>query len=141
MEPDSEVGVAWCYLQVKLCDPCLSALSVPSWPKKRHINTLPLLSLGSNVPESESERQSVTSDAGDTGPGVLQDVASTSTHTEWIAATDKYVSPADISFTATAAIMQPCDLTGDSHTIEFFRSPTMLLIYLLIRQINMPCNT
>ena len=24
---------AWCYLQVKLCDPCLSALSVP-WPKK-----------------------------------------------------------------------------------------------------------
>jgi len=25
---------AWCYLQVKLCDPCLSALSVPPWPKK-----------------------------------------------------------------------------------------------------------
>ena len=32
---------AWCYLQVKLCDPCLSALSVPPWPKKRYINTLP----------------------------------------------------------------------------------------------------
>jgi len=54
-------------------------------------------------------------------PGVLQDVASTSTHTEWIPATDKYVSPADISFTATAAIMQPCDLTGDLQTIEFFK--------------------
>ena len=25
---------AWCYLQVKLCDPCLSALNVPPWPKK-----------------------------------------------------------------------------------------------------------
>jgi len=24
-----------------LCDPCLSALSVPPWPKKRYINTLP----------------------------------------------------------------------------------------------------
>ena len=36
---------AWCYLQVKLCDPCLSALSVPHWPKKRYINTLPFLSL------------------------------------------------------------------------------------------------
>ena len=36
---------AWCYLQVKLCDPCLSALSVPSWPKKRYINTLPFLTL------------------------------------------------------------------------------------------------
>jgi len=34
---------AWCYLQVKLCDPCLSALSVPPWPKKRYINTLPFL--------------------------------------------------------------------------------------------------
>jgi len=33
------------YLQVKLCDPCLSALSVPPWPKKRYINTLPFLSL------------------------------------------------------------------------------------------------
>ena len=123
-EPDTEVGMAWCYLQVKLCDPCLSTSSVLSWPKKRYINTLPLLSLGSNVPESESERQSVvdvTSDAGDTGPGALQDVASTSTHTEWIPATDKYVSPADISFTATAAIMQPCDLTGDLQTIEFFK--------------------
>jgi len=36
---------AWCYLQVKLCDPCLSALSVPPWPKKRYKNTLPFLSL------------------------------------------------------------------------------------------------
>jgi len=35
---------AWCYLQVKLCDPCLSALSVPPWPKRRYINTLPFLS-------------------------------------------------------------------------------------------------
>jgi len=35
---------AWCYLQVKLGDPCLSALSVPPWPKKRYINTLPFLS-------------------------------------------------------------------------------------------------
>jgi len=32
---------ARCYLQVNLCDPCLSALSVPPWPKKRYINTLP----------------------------------------------------------------------------------------------------
>jgi len=31
-------------LQVKMCDPCLSALSVPPWPKKRYINTLPFLS-------------------------------------------------------------------------------------------------
>jgi len=30
-------------LQVKLCDPCLSALSVPPWPKKHCINTLPFL--------------------------------------------------------------------------------------------------
>jgi len=29
------------YLQVKLCDPCLRALSVPPWPKKRY--TLPFL--------------------------------------------------------------------------------------------------
>ena len=35
---------AWCYLQVKLCDPCLSALSVPPWTKKRYINTFPFLS-------------------------------------------------------------------------------------------------
>ena len=35
---------AWCYLQVKLCDPCLSDLSVPHWPKKCYINTLPFLS-------------------------------------------------------------------------------------------------
>ena len=28
---------AWCYLQVKLCDPCLSALSVPPRRKKRYI--------------------------------------------------------------------------------------------------------
>jgi len=35
---------AWCYLQVKLCDACLSALSVPPWPKRRYINTLPFLS-------------------------------------------------------------------------------------------------
>ena len=35
----------WCYLQVKLCDPRLSALSVPPWPKKRYINTLPFLFL------------------------------------------------------------------------------------------------
>jgi len=32
-------------LQVELCDPCLSALSVPPWPKKRYINTLPFLFL------------------------------------------------------------------------------------------------
>jgi len=25
------------------CDPCLSALSVPPWPKRRYINTLPFL--------------------------------------------------------------------------------------------------
>ena len=35
---------AWCYLQVKLCDPCLSVLSIPPWRKKRYINTLPFLS-------------------------------------------------------------------------------------------------
>jgi len=35
---------AWCYLKVKLCDPCLSTLRVPSWPKRRYINTLPFLS-------------------------------------------------------------------------------------------------
>ena len=42
----------WCYLQVKLCDPCLSAFSVPPWPKKRCINTLPFLSFlsGTKVP-------------------------------------------------------------------------------------------
>jgi len=32
---------AWCHLQVKLCDSFLSVLSVPPWPKKRNINTLP----------------------------------------------------------------------------------------------------
>ena len=32
---------AWCYLQVKLCDPCMSALSVPPLPKRRYINTFP----------------------------------------------------------------------------------------------------
>jgi len=31
----------------KRCDPCLSALSVPPWPKKRYINTLPFLFLPS----------------------------------------------------------------------------------------------
>ena len=36
---------AWCCLQVKLCDPCLSALSVPPWSKKRYINTRPFLFL------------------------------------------------------------------------------------------------
>jgi len=36
---------AWCYLQVKLCDPYLSALSVRPWPKKCYINTLPVLFL------------------------------------------------------------------------------------------------
>jgi len=40
---DSVLLQAWCYLQVKLCDPRLSALSVPPWPKKRYINTLPFL--------------------------------------------------------------------------------------------------
>jgi len=76
--------------------------------------------VGSNVSESESERQSVAdaadvaSDAGDTGSGVLQGIASTSTCTEWIPVTDKYVSPADISFTATAGTLQPCDLTANS---------------------------
>ena len=30
------------HLQVKLCDPCLGALSVPPWPKKRYINTVPM---------------------------------------------------------------------------------------------------
>ena len=34
---------AWCYLLVKLCDPCLSALCVLPWPKKCYINTLPFL--------------------------------------------------------------------------------------------------
>jgi len=34
---------AWCYLQVKLCDLCRSALSVPPWPKRHYINTLPFL--------------------------------------------------------------------------------------------------
>ena len=39
---------AWCCLQVKLCDPCLSALCVP-WCKTRYINTLPFLSFWSSV--------------------------------------------------------------------------------------------
>ena len=33
---------AWCCLQVKLCDPCLSALYVPWCEKALYINTLPL---------------------------------------------------------------------------------------------------
>ena len=38
---------AWCYLQVKLCDPCLSALSVHPWPKKvlYKYSSFPFLSL------------------------------------------------------------------------------------------------
>ena len=35
---------ACCCLQVELCDPCLSALCVPPWPKRCYINTLPFLS-------------------------------------------------------------------------------------------------
>ena len=46
---------AWCYLQVKLCDPCLSALCVPPWPKKRYINTLPFLSLAAKQDEFNSK--------------------------------------------------------------------------------------
>ena len=32
-------------MSTKLRDPCLSALSVPPWPKRRYINTLPFLSM------------------------------------------------------------------------------------------------
>ena len=46
---------AWCYLQVKLCDPCLSALSVPPWPKRRYINTLPFLSFNSAKAQKTSD--------------------------------------------------------------------------------------
>jgi len=35
---------AWCNLQVKLCDPCLSALRLCVCSKWRYINTLPFLS-------------------------------------------------------------------------------------------------
>ena len=34
---------AWCYLEVKLCDPCLSALSVPPWPKSAIYSSFPFL--------------------------------------------------------------------------------------------------
>jgi len=30
-------------IKVWLCDPCLSAVSVPPWPKKRCVITLPFL--------------------------------------------------------------------------------------------------
>ena len=97
---------------------------------------------------SESERESVAdvaSDAGDSGSDVQQDVASTSTRTEWVPVTDNYVSPADIVFTATAGIVQPCDLTADSMPIDFFQlfflSTTVLLTYLLMRPTDMPRNT
>ena len=74
--------------------------------------------VGSHV--SESDRQSVAdvaSDAGDSGSqgsDVVQTAASTSTRTEWVPVSDKYVAPADISFTAAAGIVQPCDLTAES---------------------------
>ena len=42
---------AWCCLQVKLCDPCLSTLSVP-WCKRRYINTLPFLSFLTTNPSA-----------------------------------------------------------------------------------------
>ena len=39
---------AWCNLQVKLCDPCLSTLRLCLHSKWRYINTLPVLSF--NMP-------------------------------------------------------------------------------------------
>jgi len=47
-------------LQVKLCDPCLSALNVPPWPKRRYINTLPFLSF----PHSMSKFGPLTAEIG-----------------------------------------------------------------------------
>ena len=47
---------AWCYLQVKLCDPRLSALCVPPWPKRRYINTLPFVSFLVHVSLSAQSR-------------------------------------------------------------------------------------
>jgi len=48
------------------------------------------------VRDSVADVADVASDAGDTGSGVVQGIASTSTRTEWVPVTDKYVSPADI---------------------------------------------
>ena len=45
------------YLQVKLCDPCLSALSVPPWPKRRYINTLPFLSFPGDLVQAPGTRR------------------------------------------------------------------------------------
>ena len=69
---------------------------------------------------SESERESVADvAAGDSGSDVQQDVASTSTRTEWVPVTDNHVSPAGMVFTATAGIVQSSDLTADSMPIDF----------------------
>jgi len=73
---------------------------------------------------SESERESVAdaaSDAGYSRSDVQQDVASTSTRTEWVPVTDNYVSLSGMVFTATAGIVQSCDLTADSMPIDFFQ--------------------
>jgi len=67
------------------------------------------------------ERRRRCSDAGYSGSDVQQDVASTSTRTEWVPVTDNYVSLAGMVFTATAGIVQPCDLTADSMPIDFFQ--------------------
>jgi len=47
---------AWCCLQVKLCDPCLSDLCVPWCKKRRYINTLPFLFLSFLMPTREISR-------------------------------------------------------------------------------------
>jgi len=68
----------------------------------------------SHVSESEWESVAgVAADAGDSGSDVQQDVASTSTRTEWVPVTDNHVSP------ATAGIVQSSDLTADSMPIDF----------------------
>jgi len=74
----------------------------------------------SHVSESEWESVAgVAADAGDSGSDVQQDVASTSTRTEWVPVTDNHVSPAGMVFTATAGIVQSSDLTADSMPIDF----------------------
>jgi len=58
-------------LQVELCDPCLSALSVPPWPKKRYINTLPFLFLFPSFQGTIKSRRSLLAPAHLGGPGKM----------------------------------------------------------------------
>ena len=42
-------GKAWCCLQVKLCDPYLSALSVQPWPKSAIYSSFPFQSINQSI--------------------------------------------------------------------------------------------